>query len=122
MVSYWESSKRRPSDRQLVALARLYRVEPSDLLADEPLEAHPDTAQMLLRAADVELSPHAQSGLVDFIRFLDLYAELSHAMSFPIRGMRQSPFGLVQGFESVEDARRKAEEVRAYLRLGLGPI
>ncbi|HEV8683421.1 MAG TPA: XRE family transcriptional regulator [Actinomycetota bacterium] len=122
MVSYWESGKRRPSDRQLVALVRLYRVEPSDLLAEEPLEPRPDTAQMLFRSADMELSPHARSGLEDFIRFLDVYAELSQAMAFPIRGMRQSPFGLVQGFESVEDARRKAEEVRAHLRLGLGPI
>lgn len=122
MVSYWESGKRRPSDRQLVALARLYWVELSDLLTEEPLEPQPDTAQMLFRGADVELSPHARSGLEDFIHFLDVYANLSRAMGFPIREMRQSPFGLTQGFESIEDARRKAEEVRAHLRLGVGPI
>jgi hypothetical protein len=60
--------------------------------------------------------------LREFVRFLDTYAELGEATRFAIRGMMQSPFGLVQGFDTTEDARRKAEEVRAHLRLGLGPI
>jgi hypothetical protein len=36
--------------------------------------------------------------------------------------LRQSPFVSAPGFEHAEDARRKAEEVRSCLRLGLGPI
>lgn len=61
-------------------------------------------------------------GLREFVEFLDAYSELADAAKFPVRGMHQSPFVSGAGFESGDDARRKAEEVRAYLRIGLGPI
>jgi len=77
---------------------------------------------MLLGGADHELPDDAFPGLCEFVEFLDTYAELATAAKFPIRGMRQSPFVSGAGFGSGDDARRKAEEVRAYLRVGLGPI
>lgn len=122
MLSYWESEKRRPSDAQMLALARLYRISMSDLLSDEPLELRADEARMMFRSAVTNLSAPARRGLGAFIDFLDVYARMAKEAGLDIRGMRQSPFGVVQGFESADDARRKAEEVRAHLRLGLGPI
>jgi hypothetical protein len=71
---------------------------------------------------DQVLPPDAGRGLRDFERFLDIYARLADQTGFAIHGMQQSPFTTSGGFESADDARRKAEEVRAYLRLGLGPI
>jgi hypothetical protein len=41
---------------------------------------------------------------------------------FRVHSLRQSPFVSAPGFEHAEDARRKAEEVRSSLRLGLGPV
>lgn len=122
MLSYWESGKRRPSDGQMLALARLYRVSMTDLLADRPLAVRADEAKMMFRSAVTGLSPFAKRGLGAFIDFLDAYARLATVVGLDLRGMRQSPFGVVRGFEGPEDARRKAEEVRAHLRLGLGPI
>ncbi|MEX1263104.1 MAG: XRE family transcriptional regulator [Actinomycetota bacterium] len=123
MISYWESGTRRPNDRQLVALANLFGVEPGELLSDaagDPEGA--DLAQMMFRGETMELSAPARHGIERFVRFLDDYAELSELAKIPIRGAMQSPFGLTAGYDSTEDARRKAEEVRAHLRLGLGPV
>lgn len=122
MISYWEAGSRVPNDRQLAALSRLLRSPIAVLVgAEEPTPA-PDVATMLLRGADHELPDDAFPGLREFVEFLDAYAELADAAKFPVRGMRQSPFVSGAGFESGDDARRKAEEVRAYLRVGLGPI
>lgn len=121
MISYWESGKRRPNERQLVALARLYGVEVRELLGGVSSETGPDLAQMMFRGSP-QLSAEATRGLDGFVRFLDAFAELADLMNVPIRGLHQSPFSLVPGFDSLEDARRKAEEVRAHLRLGLGPV
>jgi len=70
----------------------------------------------------VDLSAQARRGLEEFVRFLDTYAELAAATDFNIRGSQQSPFAQGRGFDSNDDARRKAEEVRAHLRLGIGPV
>jgi Zn-dependent peptidase ImmA (M78 family)/DNA-binding XRE family transcriptional regulator len=121
MISYWESGARRPNERQLAALARLYGVEVRDLLQGPSGPPRADLAQMMFRG-EPHLSPEAKRGLNEFVRFLETYAELAGAVSFPIRGLRQSPFTLAPGFDSLEDARRKAEEVRAHLRLGIGPV
>jgi Zn-dependent peptidase ImmA (M78 family)/DNA-binding XRE family transcriptional regulator len=122
MVSYWEGGSRVPNDRQLAALSRLLRTPIAVLIgAEEPAPA-PDVAAMLLRGADQDLPDEARPGLREFVEFLDSYAELADAARFPIRGMHESPFVSGVGFESADDARRKAEEVRAYLRVGLGPI
>lgn len=122
MVSYWEGGRRVPNDRQLVALSRLLHTPIAVLLGtDEPAPV-PDVAAMLMRGADQDLPDEARPGLREFAEFLDAYAELADAARFPIRGMHESPFVSGVGFESADDARRKAEEVRAYLRVGLGPI
>ena len=122
MVSYWEGGSRIPNDRQLAALSRLLRTPIAVLVgAEEPAPA-PDVAAMLMRGADQDLPDEARPGLREFVEFLDSYADLADAARFPIRGMHESPFVSGVGFESADDARRKAEEVRAYLRVGLGPI
>lgn len=121
LLSYWESGARRPNERQLAALARLYGVEVRDLLSRRTEKLRGDLARMMFRGTP-DLRPVAKRGIVEFVRFLDAYAELAEVLKIPVRGRHQSPFSLVSGFDSLEDARRKAEEVRAYLRLGIGPI
>lgn len=122
MVSYWETGKRNPSDRQLVALSKLYGIELVDLLAGKPSRSELDVASMFFRTAEQTASPSVRAGLVGFVDFLDTYADLSDATGIPIGGMRQSPFVNRKGFDTNDDARRKAEEVRGHLRLALGPI
>jgi len=122
MVSYWESGSRTPNDRQSSALARLYGVEPVDLI--EGREAEPkgiDLAGMMLRA-DTSVDPEAVPGIREFSDFLDRYAKLAGIVGEPIHGMAQSPFVFRSGFDSKADIRRKAEEVRRHLGLGIGPI
>jgi Zn-dependent peptidase ImmA (M78 family)/DNA-binding XRE family transcriptional regulator len=122
MVSYWEAGSRTPNDRQLAALARLYGIQPADLL--EQRDVQPiggDLAGMLLRA-DAGVDPESAPGVQEFVQFLERYAELSRITSIPIRGLTQSPFVYRPRFTQKDDARRKAEEVRSYLDLGTGPI
>jgi Zn-dependent peptidase ImmA (M78 family)/transcriptional regulator with XRE-family HTH domain len=120
MISYWESGVRTPTDRQLVALAHFYRLPLPVLLGEEPAPRG-DVAAMLLRGGD-GAPDSALPGLRDFIAFLDNYANLAHVTGTSIRGLRQSPFISSIGFDTTDDARRKAEEVRAHLRLGIGPV
>ncbi len=122
MVSYWESGKREPNDRQLSAMSRLFNTPLSVLLEHEEPAPEPDFAAMLLRTEGSDVPDDAAAGVRDFVRFLDAYARLASAAHFPIRGMTQSPFLSTPGYESADDARRKAEEVRAHLRLGIGPV
>lgn len=122
MVSYWEAGTRTPNDRQLAALSRLLRAPIAELLGTEEPAPTPNVAGMLLRGADQDLPDEALPGLREFTEFLDTYAELADAVGFSIRGMRQSPFVATAGYDTADDARRKAEEVRAHLRVGLGPI
>ena len=122
MVSYWESGKRAPNDPQMAALSRLYRVPVAQLQGDEPLPTRADEAKMLFRGADGDLSGKAKRGVAEFADFLDRYASLAETTKVDIRGLKASPFLTAPGYETADDARRKAEEVRAHLRLGLGPI
>ncbi|WP_420443044.1 helix-turn-helix domain-containing protein [Candidatus Poriferisodalis sp.] len=122
MVSYWESGTRTPNDRQLSALARLYGTEPLVLLEGRDTQsAADDLAGMLLRAED-EIDPGVVPGVRDFVQFLDRFAELATTLGEPIRGLTQSPFVFRPRFSQKDDIRRKAEEVRAHLGLGIGPI
>ncbi|MGH9223535.1 MAG: helix-turn-helix domain-containing protein [Acidimicrobiales bacterium] len=122
MVSYWEAGTRVPNDRQLAALSQLLRVPISVLLGQEEAAPAPDIASMLLRGADQEVPDDALAGLGEFVAFLETFAALAHEAKVRVHGLHQSPFLNLARFESADDARRKAEEVRAYLRLGLGPI
>lgn len=122
MVSYWESGKREPNDRQLVAMSRLYNTPLGVLLGHEEPAPEPDVAAMLLRNEGDQVPDDAAAGIREFVRFLDSYAVLADAARFDVRGMTQSPFISSPGYDSAEDARRKAEEVRSHLRLGIGPV
>lgn len=122
MISYWEAGSRRPNDRQLTALSRLLRVPLAVLIGSEESASEPDVAAMLLRGAELDVPDEARPGLREFVEFLDAYADLARAARFDVRGMRQSPFASGARFESAEDARRKSQDVRAHLRIGLGPI
>lgn len=122
MISYWETDRRRPNDRQLAALGRLYRKGVASLLTGEGLETADEEAEMLFRGAEMDLPSGARPGIEEFKTFLDGYARLADVAGIELRGMHQSPFFEVKGSASMEDARRKAEEVRAHLRTGLGPI
>jgi Zn-dependent peptidase ImmA (M78 family)/DNA-binding XRE family transcriptional regulator len=122
MISYWEANTRVPNEVQLAALASLYRRQPNDFYETAPIDEKADEARMLYRRAAVELTAAAQRGIGAFVDFLADYAKLADQCGVNLRGMTQSPFLLVPGFESADDARRKAEEVRAHLRIGLGPV
>jgi Zn-dependent peptidase ImmA (M78 family)/transcriptional regulator with XRE-family HTH domain len=122
MVSYWEAGNRVPNDRQLSAVARLYGIEAVDLTEGRDVEpAGGDLTGMLLRA-DTGIDPASAPGIREFVQFLERYAELSRLTGIPIRGLTQSPFIYRSRFTQKDDARRKAEEVRAYLGLGAGAI
>ncbi len=122
MVSYWETGSRKPNDRQLNALARLYEVELADLLAGRNIEpAGANLAELMLRA-NGGVDPASSPGIHEFVGFLERHAELAEMLQLPIRGMRESPFTFREEFSAKSDISRKAEEVRAHLRLGIAPI
>jgi Zn-dependent peptidase ImmA (M78 family)/DNA-binding XRE family transcriptional regulator len=127
MVSYWERDERQPSVRVLERLAGLYGiplnqlVDPSAPLPGSLLSPGADLTELLFRDARGEVDIRAQGGLEDFVRFLDSYAALLERLDEPLVPLRQSPFSIRKGFIGRDDIRRKAEEVRDWLRLGLGP-
>lgn len=122
MVSYWETGTRAPNDRQLAALARLYGVALADIIENRELEpAGGDLTSMLLRA-EPEVDPESARGINEFFQFLDRFGELARIVDQPLRTLTRSPFIHRPRFATKEDARRKAEDVRAHLGLGFGPI
>ncbi len=122
MVSYWETGSRAPNDRQLVALARLFMIDVGALLEGRgPEDARIDLAGLLLRS-EAHVSGAARRAVQEFVEFLERYAELAADVGVPIRPMRQSPFVHRSKFTQKEDARRKAEDVRGLLGIGVGPI
>ena len=121
MIICWENGRREPSDPQLAALAGLYRTGAADLLSGES-GGKPDEAELLYRGGDSGAPPAARPGVRDFLGFLDRYERLAELVGVELRGMHSSPFRGVDGAGTADDIRRKAEEVRAYLRIGLGPI
>ena len=122
MVSYWENGTRTPNDRQVVALAKLYLTDVTALLEGHGRPApEVDLAGLLLRA-EHDLSGATRRAVREFVQFLDRYGELAHDVGAPLRPMRQSPFVHRPRFDQKEDARRKAEEVRGLLGIGVGPI
>lgn len=122
MVSYWESGTRIPNDRQISALARLYGIEPADLLEGRLAGPAPvDLAGLLLREGH-GIAPAGVTGIREFVHFLDRFAELCRVTGEPSGHLTQSPFVHRAGYTSRDDARRKAQEVRAHLGLGAGPL
>ena len=69
MVSYWETGTRVPNDRQLSALARLYGIEPVDLLEGRDVEPATDGLVGMLLRADEAVDPVAALGVGEFVQF-----------------------------------------------------
>jgi Zn-dependent peptidase ImmA (M78 family) len=128
MVSHWEHGQRRPSEQTLERLAAIYGMPLSVLVdLDTPLPGSmtmpgADLIALLFRDAESGIDEAAEAGLRDFVRFLDQYADLLDQLEQPSYPLRQSPFSIRKGFIGRDDIRRKAEEVRDWLRLGLGPV
>lgn len=122
MVSYWETGARVPNDQQLAGLARLLMTDP-DMLVDTRGQAGSDIdlTGLLLRT-EKKFSTAVRDAIREFVQFLDRYAQLAEIVGMPLRPMRQSPFVHRSRFTQKEDARRKAEEVRGLLGIGVGPI
>lgn len=122
LVSHWERGKRQPSEQVLERLAEMYGVALRDLIEPEGDLTRSDLVELLYRDAEGGIDARAQSGLEDFVRFLNSYAELADALDERLEPLTQSPFGLRKGFTSKDDIRRKALEVRDWLHLGQGPV
>lgn len=122
LVSHWERGQRRPSEQVLERLAQIYGVSLGALLERDQELTQSDLVELLYRDAEGGIDARAQAGLQDFVRFLESYASLADALDERLDPLTQSPFGLRRGFTSKEDIRRKALEVRDWLRLGLGSV
>lgn len=128
LVSHWEHGQRRPSEQTLERLAAMYGMPLSLLIdLDAPLPGSArvpgaDLVALLFRDAESGIDEDAQVGIQDFVRFLNSYADLLEQLELPSFPLRQSPFSIRKGFIGRDDIRRKAEEVRDWLRLGLGPV
>ena len=128
LVSHWERGQRRPTEQTLERLATIYGM-PLSLLVDlnAPLPGSAtvpgaDLVALLFRDAESGIDEDAKTGLRDFVQFLASYAELLEQLELPSFPLHQSPFSIRKGFVGRDDIRRKAEEVRDWLRLGLGPV
>lgn len=120
VVSDWERGTRRPNSHQIDKLAIIFRIPREELLG-ESAEPRPDFERLLFRDAGEHLDPKGRFEIQRFLAFLDAYSELLNAMDEP-PGLLSSPFKMHEGFSSKEDVRRRAEDARALLKLGSGPI
>lgn len=120
VISNWESGTRRPNSQQLVKLAAIYRIALDELIGGKE-RSRPEFERLLFRDAGPRLEPQGKFEIQRFLGFLDAYGDLLDAMDEP-SGLAQAPFSLREGFQTKEDIRRKAEEVRSHFRLGTGPV
>lgn len=121
LISYWETARRRPGAAHLQKLCRLYGRSLDEILTGDGVPEQ-EPADLLFRDAGEDVSPLARAGIREFISFLDDYADLLETLGDTPLGEQSSPFTLVEDYLTSDDVRRKAEEVRAHYRLGLGPI
>jgi len=120
VVSNWETGVRRPNSHQLDKLAKVYRISLDELLGGRS-QPKPDFQSLMFRDAGDRLDAKGRFEIQRFLAFLDAYGDLLEALDEP-PGLSHSPFALHEGFMSKEDGRRRAEDARAYFRLGPGPI
>jgi transcriptional regulator with XRE-family HTH domain len=120
VVSNWETGARRPNTHQLDKLAKIYRTPMAELLGGHS-QPRPEFQALMFRDAGDRLDAQGRFEIQRFLAFLDAYGGLLEALGEPA-GLSQSPFALHEGFMSKEDVRRRAEDARAYFRLGPGPI
>jgi Zn-dependent peptidase ImmA (M78 family) len=122
MVSHWERGQRHASEQVLERLAQIYGVSLSALLDGQAEPLSSDLAELLYRDAEGGIDATARVGLQDFVRFLEGYIQLLETLDERFIPLRQSPFSIRKGFTGRDDIRRKAEEVRSWLRLGFAPV
>lgn len=120
VISYWETGTRTPNSHQLTKLASIYRIALDELIRGVD-RARPEFERLLFRDAGDRLEPEGKYEIQRFLGFLDAYGDLLEMLG-ESPGMTLPPFSLREGFRSKGDIRRKAEEVRSYLRLGTGPV
>ena len=120
VISNWENGTRSANAQQLAKLAAIYRTPLAELLGADEKE-RPNFERLLFRDAGDRLDTPAKYEIQRFLAFLDSYGELLESLGEPA-GMKASPFSLRDGFLGKSDIRRKAEEARAYFRLGSGPV
>jgi transcriptional regulator with XRE-family HTH domain len=120
VVSNWENGIRRPNTHQLDKLAKIYRTSLAELRG-ERAQARPDFQGLMFRDAGDRLDLKGRFEIQRFLTFLDVYGDLLEVLGEPA-GLSHSPFAVHEGFMSKEDIRRRAEDARAYFRLGPGPI
>jgi Zn-dependent peptidase ImmA (M78 family)/DNA-binding XRE family transcriptional regulator len=123
LVSHWERGQRQPSAQVLERLSEIYGVELQALLEPDSDLSSSDLVELLYRDADGAIDVGARTGLRDFVRFLEDYANLASELGDTREMLKASPFGgLRKGFTTKDDIRRKVFDVRDWLRLGLGPV
>lgn len=121
IVSYWESGERSPDSHRLAQLGTIYRTEVAALLGHEKPSVRPDFQTLLFRDAADRLDERGKFEIQRFLGFLDNYGELLRTIG-EAPGLRTSPLSIASGFSSRDDVRRKAEDARAWLRIGPGPV
>jgi Zn-dependent peptidase ImmA (M78 family)/transcriptional regulator with XRE-family HTH domain len=122
LVSHWERGERQPSAQVLERLAEIYGVTLQALLEPDKEPSPSDLVELLYRDAEGGIDSRAETGLQDFVRFLESYGDLADALHEKREPLTRSPFNLKRGFTGKEDIRRKALDVRDWLRLGHGPV
>lgn len=120
VISNWENGSRRPNELQLSKLASIYRVPLQDLLGIEE-HARVEFEQLVYRDAGDRLDGQGKYQIQRFLAFLDEYSEFLRVMDEP-PGLSEPPLHLRGGRLTRDDIRRKAEEARAFFRLGGGPV
>lgn len=123
-ISMWETGARAPSDEVLRRIAKLYGVSYGWLVGAEAGEAWSPEA-LMLRRAGTALTSAERSVLLDWLTFLDRWAErLLDLGAGSTRGPRRPPKPL-DGLGPVYDTRRAptlAARVRDHLGVGDGPL
>ena len=120
VVSNWESGRWRPNTLQLTKLAAIYRTPLEELLGLKD-DSRPETERLLFRDASDRLNAQGKYQVQRFLGFLDSYSEFLVALDEP-PGLSTAPLSIRAGHTSKEDIRRKAEDARALLRIGSGPV
>jgi Zn-dependent peptidase ImmA (M78 family)/transcriptional regulator with XRE-family HTH domain len=123
VLSYYETGRRQPPLGVAVALARLYGMSLSELLAGVEERAEVLAAsEVLYRAAPQELGQRARVGVQQFSQLVDSYVELLEDVGSQPPGRSVSPFPSAKSRPTRRDAARLAHRVRELLGLGEGPI
>jgi Zn-dependent peptidase ImmA (M78 family)/DNA-binding XRE family transcriptional regulator len=123
VLSYYETGRRQPPLRTLVALARLYGVSLPALLGEveERAEAVP-TSEVLYRAAPEILADEGKVAMHQFSDLVKAHLDLLEELGAQAPGRGTSPFPPGKGRASRREAARLARMVRELLGLGGGPI